>query len=286
MKKIGVFANCRKPEAVEILKRLAAKASELGVQLVTCNEVGRLLARSVRVSNRSFAQKIDVLMALGGDGTMLRAVRALQGRDIPVLGVNLGSLGFMTSVTQDALERAMEVLVKGNFSTSTRTIAECRLLRRGKKIGDYRALNDIAIGWGNTSRVVTLELSIDGEPVTSYVCDGMIVSTPTGSTGHSLSAGGPILHPETPVFVINLICPHTLSNRPVVISDRSVVSVRVVETTKKLLLSVDGQEEQSIAAGDQLEIRRSVKGVRFIHLPGYSYFSVLRQKLHWRGSSW
>ena len=286
MKTIGVLANCRKPEAAEILKRLSSKAAERGLQLVTCNEAGRLLAQSVRVSNRTFAQKIDVLLALGGDGTMLKAVRALQGRDIPVLGVNIGSLGFMTSVTQDNLERAIDVLVKGNYTTSTRAIAECRLMRRGKKIGEYRALNDVAIGWGNSSRVVNLELSIDGESVTSYVCDGMIVSTPTGSTGHSLSAGGPILHPETPVFVINLICPHTLSNRPVVISDRSVVSVRVVETAKKLLLSVDGQEEQSIVAGDQLEIRRSVKGVRFIHLPGYSYFSVLRQKLHWRGSSW
>lgn len=286
MKTIGVLANCRKPEAAEILKRLSSKAAERGLQLVTCNEAGRLLAQSVRVSNRTFAQKIDVLLALGGDGTMLKAVRALQGRDIPVLGVNIGSLGFMTSVTQDNLERAIDVLVKGNYTTSTRAIAECRLMRRSKKIGEYRALNDVAIGWGNSSRVVNLELSIDGESVTSYVCDGMIVSTPTGSTGHSLSAGGPILHPETPVFVINLICPHTLSNRPVVISDRSVVSVRVVETAKKLLLSVDGQEEQSIVAGDQLEIRRSVKGVRFIHLPGYSYFSVLRQKLHWRGSSW
>ena len=286
MKTIGVLANCRKPEAAEILKRLSSKAAERGLQLVTCNEAGRLLAQSVRVSNRTFAQKIDVLLALGGDGTMLKAVRALQGRDIPVLGVNIGSLGFMTSVTQDNLERAIDVLVKGNYTTSTRAIAECSLMRRGKKIGEYRALNDVAIGWGNSSRVVNLELSIDGESVTSYVCDGMIVSTPTGSTGHSLSAGGPILHPETPVFVINLICPHTLSNRPVVISDRSVVSVRVVETAKKLLLSVDGQEEQSIVAGDQLEIRRSVKGVRFIHLPGYSYFSVLRQKLHWRGSSW
>ena len=286
MKTIGVLANCRKPEAAEILKRLSSKAAERGLQLVTCNEAGRLLAQSVRVSNRTFAQKIDVLLALGGDGTMLKAVRALQGRDIPVLGVNIGSLGFMTSVTQDNLERAIDVLVKGNYTTSTRAIAECRLMRRSKKIGEYRALNDVAIGWGNSSRVVNLELSIDGESVTSYVCDGMIVSTPTGSTGHSLSAGGPILHPETPVFVINLICPHTLSNRPVVISDRSVVSVRVVETAKKLLLSVDGQEEQSIVAGDRLEIRRSVKGVRFIHLPGYSYFSVLRQKLHWRGSSW
>ena len=286
MKTIGVLANCRKPEAAEILRRLSSKAAERGLQLVTCNEAGRLLAQSVRVSNRTFAQKIDVLLALGGDGTMLKAVRALQGRDIPVLGVNIGSLGFMTSVTQDNLERAIDVLVKGNYTTSTRAIAECRLMRRSKKIGEYRALNDVAIGWGNSSRVVNLELSIDGESVTSYVCDGMIVSTPTGSTGHSLSAGGPILHPETPVFVINLICPHTLSNRPVVISDRSVVSVRVVETAKKLLLSVDGQEEQSIVAGDRLEIRRSVKGVRFIHLPGYSYFSVLRQKLHWRGSSW
>jgi NAD+ kinase len=132
--------------------------------------------------------------------------------------------------------------------------------------------------------MVTLELAVDDEPVTAYACDGMIIATPTGSTGHSLSAGGPLLHPQTAAFVINVICPHTLSTRPLVVADRSTISVRVSAASKQLLFSVDGVEHP-LGQGDRIEMRRSPHHVRFAHLPGYSYFAVLRQKLHWRGSS-
>lgn len=285
MKKIGVLVNCRKPGAPAMLKRLADRAAALGMKLVACDETADAVPGAKRVSAKSFAKHIDVLLAMGGDGTMLKAVRVLGGSDKPVLGVNLGSLGFLTSVTEEHLERALDVLHKGNYTTSKRTMLECRLFRGARPVGSYRALNDVVIGWGVSSRVITLEVSVDREPVASYVCDGLIVSTPTGSTGHSLSASGPILHPDSPCLVISLICPHTLSNRPLVISDRSAVRVRVVKAQKKILLSVDGQEERRIGQGDCIEVRRSPRGVRFIHLPGYSYFSVLRQKLHWRGSN-
>jgi NAD+ kinase len=285
MKKIGVLANCRKLEAPAALGRLAQKASESGMKLYTCDATGDLLPGAMRVSPSVFIKRIDVLMALGGDGTVLRAVRMLGGSDKPVLGVNLGSLGFLTSVTEGHLDRALDVLRKGTFTTSIRSIAECRLFRGKRQIADYRGLNDVVVGWGISSRVNTLSVSVDGEPVAAYVCDGLIVSTPTGSTGHSLSAGGPILHPASPSFVINVICPHTLSNRPLVVSDKSRITVQVVKALKKLLLSVDGQEGCAVQQGDRLEIRRFARPVRFVHLPGYSYFSVLRQKLNWRGSS-
>ena len=229
------------------------------------------------------AAKIDVLLALGGDGTMLRAARYLAGRDVPVLGVNLGGLGFLTSVTQQELDRALQVLRDGNFSTTTRAIVECNVYRGKKRIGKFRALNDVVVGWGSSSRINTVAVTMDGEQVASYTCDGLIVSTPTGSTGHSVAAGGPILHPESPCLVMTIICPHTLSNRPLVVSDRSVITVQLVKTTQKLLLSVDGEEECEVRQGDLFEIRRSPRSVRFIHLPGYSYFAVLRQKLLWRG---
>lgn len=285
MKRIGVLANVRKPDAAAVLKRLAARARSLGLELVTCDGTGRLLRGAARVPESSFCGRIDVLMALGGDGTVLRAVRVLAGADTPVIGVNLGSLGFLTSVTEQDLERALKVLKAGDFTTSVRTVIDCSLRRGRRNVGRFRALNDAVVGWGLSSRVSTLELSIDGERVASYACDGLIVSTPTGSTGHSLSAGGPILHPETPCFVVSPICPHTLSNRALVVSDRSVIAVRVVRAMKELLLSVDGQEEMPVRQGDVLEVRRSLRSVRFIHLPGYSYFSVLSQKLHWRGSN-
>ena len=285
MKRIGVLANGRKPDAPAVLERVARKAAALGMELVVCEQTGDLLAGARRIAMDQFAANIDVLLALGGDGTVLRAVRALGGADVPVLGVNLGSLGFLTSVTEENAERALDVLASGAFATSTRTLIQSRLLRGGREVGLYRALNDVVVGWGASSRVNTIELAIDDEPVSSYVCDGLIVSTPTGSTGHSLSSGGPILHPGSPCFVISVICPHTLSNRPVVVSDACRISVRIVKTMKKLLLSVDGQEEQEVGQGDQIELSRSAQGVRFIHLPGYSYYAVLRQKLGWRGSS-
>ncbi|HBA83449.1 MAG TPA: hypothetical protein DCZ95_05075 [Verrucomicrobia bacterium] len=285
MKTIGIVANCRKPQAASVLKRLAVKASELGLELIASEETARLLPGVKRLPESALSRRIDVLLALGGDGSMLHAVRTLKGANIPVLGVNLGSLGFMTSVTQEDLEHALESLAAGKFTTTERTVAECRVFRGRKQIGHYRALNDIVTGWGTSARIISLELSINDEHVSSFACDGMIVSTPTGSTGHSLSAGGPILAPGAPAFVISVICPHTLSNRPLVVSNDSVVSVRVAQSMKKLLLSIDGQEELSLLKDDRLTIRKSDRGVSFIHLPGYSYFSVLRQKLHWRGSS-
>ena len=284
MKCIGIIANTTKPRAPEVLARVAARCRDLGLGVLTCEASSALLPDAEHLSPADFLARIDVLMACGGDGTMLRAVRLLNRHDVPVLGVNLGSLGFMTSVPEQEAERAVEVLAEGSFTTSRRTLAHARLYREDACLAEYHALNDLVIGWGASSRVVTLTVELDGVEVTAYKCDGLILSTPTGSTGHSLSAGGPILHPETPAFVISLMCPHTLSSRPLVLPDDKTVSVTVSDADKTLLLSVDGQEGHDLEQGDRLEITRSPTGVRFIHLPGYNYFSVLRQKLGWRGS--
>ncbi len=285
MKVIGVTANCAKPRAPEVLARLSGAARSLGFELVTCDETADLLPGSRSLPQADFVQSVDVLMALGGDGTMLHAARILDGHDIPVIGVNLGSLGFMTSVTDGDLEFALESLRGGQFTFSRRTVAEAALWRNGQSLGAHRALNDIVIGWGETSRVVTLNLTLDDEGVGTYICDGLILSTPTGSTGHSLSAGGPILLPESPVFVLNPICPHTLSNRPLVVPDRCTIEITVVDSSKRQLFVVDGQDHQKIMKGDRVAVRRAATGIRFVHLPGYSYFSLLTQKLHWRASN-
>lgn len=285
MKRLGVIANCGKPHAPAVLKRLVEKAGELGIELVADPPTARLLKRAGKKRSGGRLGTVDALMALGGDGTMLRTVRLRAGRDIPVIGVNLGSLGFLTSVAEDELDRALECLASGNYTTSVRAMAEAVVERKGRKAVRYRALNDVVVSSGPSNRVVVLGLAINGEKVTSYVCDGLIVSTPTGSTGHSLSAGGPILAPATPAFVVSLICPHSLSSRPLVVPDRSEMAVTVERASGRILLSVDGQIGESLAAGDRVRIRRSGKGVRFIHLPGHSYFAVLRQKLHWSGST-
>ncbi|HIE10230.1 MAG TPA: NAD(+)/NADH kinase [Kiritimatiellae bacterium] len=153
------------------------------------------------------------------------------------------------------------------------------------EVSEYHALNDFAMGWGETTRVATLEVAVNGEAVTSYVCDGLIVSTPTGSTGHSLSAGGPIVHPGCNVMIVNPICPHTLSNRPLILSADSVVEVQVGDTPKRLLFSADGQQHERVAEGDCLTVKKSVRTAHIVFLESTRYFALLRHKLHWRGSS-
>ena len=284
MRRLGVIANCTKPRAAEVLGRLGAKAEALGLELCAEGETAEVLRSGRRMEPGEMVAHIEALVALGGDGTVLRAVRELNGPDIPVLGVNIGGLGFLTSVAEQDLERALECLAKGDFTTGVRSVGQCRVSAAGQPL-QYRALNDIVLTRGGPARVVTLDLSIDGEHISSVVCDGLIISTPTGSTGHSLSAGGPVVFPGAPVFVVTMICPHTLSTRPLVVPDRSVIVVRVTNSPGGMVLSVDGQVGNPLSAGDEVEVTRSAQSVRFVHLPRYSYPSVLRQKLHWRGSN-
>ena len=283
MKMLGVIANCAKDRAPAVVRRLRTRADQLGVKLLPDASTAALMGVPSTATTGDVVRSADTLMVLGGDGTMLRAVRELDGRDVPVIGVNLGSLGFMTSVTENDVERALECLVKGDYSTSLRILLDCEVVRGGRVGGAFHALNDVVAVCG--TRVGTLRIAVDGQEVGDCVCDGLIVSTPTGSTGHSLSAGGPVLMPTSPAIVVTLICPHTLSIRPLVLSSDSVVEITVVERVVGAKLSVDGQVGQALEIGDRLRVRKGTAGVRFIHLPGYDYFTVLRQKLHWRGSN-
>ncbi|MEI6516609.1 MAG: NAD(+)/NADH kinase [bacterium] len=283
MKLLGVIANCAKDRAPSVLVRLRRKAESLGLTLLPDTATAGLMGLNSRATPFDVVQQADTVMVLGGDGSMLRAARELEGRDVPVIGVNLGSLGFMTSVTENDLERALDCLVADNFTTSLRMMLDCVTVRDGKRVGSYRALNDVVVLCG--SRAGTLRMTVEREQVGDFICDGLIVSTPTGSTGHSLSAGGPVLMPTSPAVVATLICPHTLSTRPLVLPADSAIDVTVVERVVDARLSVDGQVGQTLEIGDGVKITRSPHGVRFIHLPGYSYFSVMRQKLHWRGSN-
>lgn len=287
MKRIGIIANTQKSHAHVVLQRLADKAEKKHLHLLTTPDAAPHLHGAEQLAPEALAESVDVVLALGGDGTMLHAVRLIDGADTPVLGVNLGSLGFMTSVTEDELEHAIDVLAAGDYTISKRSLLSCHVHRDGSEVAHFLALNDIVVGWGRSSRALTLGLSIDDEEVAQYLCDGLIVATPTGSTGHSLSSGGPIVHPLAPVFNINVICPHTLSARPLVLPDQCAIAVQVsdIPDNKRPLLSADGQGELELAIGDTVHIHRHTHCARFIHLPEYRYFSVLRQKLHWRGSA-
>jgi NAD+ kinase len=229
-------------------------------------------------------KEVDALVSLGGDGTVLDSVRLLAGADKPLLGVNLGSLGFMTAVPADDMEKALEALVRGRCHLSQRAMMQCTVLRGKRRLARLLALNDIVAGWGSAARIVAMDVAVHGESVGLFTCDGIAVSTPTGSTGHSLSAGGPILLPDARVFCLNVLCPHTLSNRPLVLPDSSHIAIRLARVPGTLLLSADGQPRCTLKEGDELDIARSAHSVRFVLMPDYSYFHLLRRKLHWRSS--
>jgi len=286
MKTIGLIVNTAKPQAAGILPRLANEATRLGIQLVTSQQLDAAPAIIRKVEADVFNRSIEALITLGGDGTLLHAARLVSRPELPMLGINIGRLGFLTSATEAEVEACLNALVTGNYATSTRAMIEAEISRTaGNARQHLRALNDIVVGWGQSTRMVTLDVAINDELVTSYRCDGIIVSTPTGSTGHSLSAGGPIMHPESPSLLVNVVCPHTLSARPLVVPDSVTVKITVRQAAKKLLVSVDGNDESSASEGDSLIIRKSRQSIKLIHLPGYRYFSVLRQKLQWSGSS-
>ncbi|HMP73972.1 MAG TPA: NAD(+)/NADH kinase [Kiritimatiellia bacterium] len=286
MKSIGLLINPTKAGVKPLLAGLKDTLHRLGVTPVApATPASEGLDWATLVPEKEFARAIDVLVTLGGDGTILRGVHLLRGEDVPLLGINLGNLGFLTTATAERMSEALAAVVEGRYTTTLRSVLSCRVTRGDACRGDYRALNDIVAGWGQSTRIISLHVKVNDENVTSYRCDGIIVSTPTGSTGHSLSAGGPILHPEAAALLINVICPHTLSARPMVIPDDRTVRVEIHETSKELLLSVDGNEVQSLVAGDVLTIQRSVHAARLIQLPGHSYFDILRQKLQWSGST-
>ncbi len=285
MKKIGVIVNTKRPHATEALRELKLKATERGFKLFAESQATAELLGAEVLPTADFGKRVDVAFAMGGDGTVLYTARALHGSNVPIMGINLGSLGFLTSVGDSEMTRALDALMHKSYKVSERDVAECRIFQNGTAVGEERALNDVVLGWGASSRIVTLRLLIDSEAVGSFMCDGMMVSTPTGSTGHSLSAGGPILHPGVDGFGINVICPHTLGSRPLVVPNTSLIEIEVANAAKELILSIDGQDEYKVEKGGRIEIRRSPHQVKFLQFPDHSYFSVLAQKLHWRGSN-
>ncbi|MDR0993547.1 MAG: NAD(+)/NADH kinase [Verrucomicrobiota bacterium] len=286
--KIGIFANLSKPRAAATLKELSEAAEDLGVTWVASNrEVLRHLPAAVLVPPERLGRSVSVLLSLGGDGTVLQSVRSLRGAKTPILGINLGNLGFLTSVPDSQAVAALHGIVENQYRIASYPLLEARLLHGKSRtpLAKAKALNDIVIGWGTSPRATMIDVHIEQRSVASYLCDGLIVATPIGSTGHALSAGGPILHRDLPAVVVEPICPHTLSNRPLVIPNHLPICLRVGKQGKKLLLSVDGQEVGWMDEQDRLEIRRTAQQAHFIQLPDYSWFRLLTQKLHWRGSS-
>jgi len=227
----------------------------------------------------------DFVVVLGGDGAILSTARRLGRNQLPVLGVNHGKFGFLAELSPAQLRERLDDVLAGNYRISSRMRLWCSLLRGDEKIAEHAALNDAVISRGALSRLVTLGLMVDGTRATTYNGDGVIVATPTGSTAHSLSAGGPVVDPGLEAFVITPICPHTLTNRPVVLPARNRIELLADSTPVDVGLTIDGQVYQPIARGDRLVIQRAASDFQLIDLGLRTYYDTLREKLQWSGSA-
>lgn len=232
----------------------------------------------------ALTREVDLLLVFGGDGTMLRVASEVAGSRTPILGINIGGLGFLTAVSSNEMPQALKRVWSGDFTLESRALIEVAGHCNGRFMHKC-ALNDFVISRGIVSRLITLEVDVDDEPLTRYRCDGLIVSSPTGSTAYSLSAGGAVVHPRADVFELTPICPHTLSNRSVIVSLDSHIQVKVISPKPDTILSADGQGITEMAAGDAVTIQRSKDSVRLMHLGGSSFFDTLRRKLHWSGAN-
>lgn len=284
MKSVGVIANLDKPGTRELLPLLQSKAEHHGLELVydqTCSEA--LPGEPCEDCSHMFSQS-EAILTLGGDGTLLSAVQRMGENPVPLLGVNFGKLGFLTSVTQDGVDAALEALAHDTALPSKRFLLDCTT--HSPSVSSHtRALNDVVLSWGTSSHIAHLHVYVDEEHLTTYTCDGLIISTPTGSTGHSLSAGGPILNPESDSLVLSPICPHSMTVRPVVLPASATIRVELDEESKPLVLACDGQPQGELKPGDCITAAKGSVSVELLHVPGYSYWEVLRTKLHWRGSN-
>jgi NAD+ kinase len=281
MKKIGIIAK-NIPDAQKAAKKLAAWLASRGKKVFIDNETASAI-RLPGYNPESIPGLVEMIIVLGGDGTLLSAARHVADAhaDVPIFGVNLGSLGFMAEVSLPELYDNLEKAIAGKLATEYRMMLTASVLRDGTRLAQYRVLNDAVINKGALARMMQLKVSVNGASLTTFRADGLIVSTPTGSTAYSLSAGGPIIYPTIHCFVLTPICPHTLSNRPIALPDNAVVTVCLTSPSEDVSLTLDGQIGFPLVPNDIVEIKKSRFRMKLIKHPSKSYFEILRTKLKW-----
>jgi len=286
IKCVGLVGNSTKASGKDAVRRAAGLIRAAGRQVCVDAATARLaqLKTTVCPDTATLAQRADLLVVFGGDGTILRVARETADSCTPILGVNIGGLGFLTAVPSSDLPAALKCVWNGGFKFESRALIQASGRCCGQQI-TRTALNDIVIGRGIASRLIELDVSVDGDPLTRYRCDGLIISSPTGSTAYSLSAGGAVVFPTAEVFALTPICPHTLSNRSLILPLTATIAVKVINPRPATILSADGEVVSELSEGDRITIHRARRTVRLMHLMNSSFCETLRVKLHWRGAS-
>ena len=284
-KTIGLIAHTGKRGVADLVNAIAREFGRFSISILLEKETAHIAGKKSGHSMTELGAAADLLVVAGGDGTILRVVGQLGDVIKPIFGINVGSLGFLTCANSSTYREAVECIAKDRINFSQRALLEARVKLGEKQTAKMIALNDAVLSRGELSRLVMLHTRVNGEPLTEFNADGLIVATPTGSTAYSLSAGGPILDPESGVFVITPICPHVLTNRSIIVAEGSIIEIEASDPDYPVYLTLDGRKPIHVERGSTVTIRKAKKTLPLASLPEASFFSVVRQKLKWSGSN-
>ncbi|MBP1709114.1 MAG: putative inorganic polyphosphate/ATP-NAD kinase ((P)/ATP kinase)(ppnK) [Deltaproteobacteria bacterium] len=280
IKQVGIIAKKNKPEAIEASRSLIKWLTSQGLEVILDDHLLKKVKGNWQPISQAHLAKLGLVIVLGGDGTFLGAARLIKNDNIPVLGVNLGGLGFLTDFPLQELFPVLEKILAGRFKTEKRMMLTSTITRKDKILAEYSVLNDVVITKAAISRIIDLETAINKHYLTTFKADGLIISTPTGSTAYSMAAGGPIVFPSLEAIILTPICPHTLTNRPILVPDSAEITIAIKSPKENIFLTFDGQVGQSLKAGDVVTIKKD-HFLTMIKSPFKDYFEVLRTKLRW-----
>jgi NAD+ kinase len=287
IRRVGVVVKPHQPDALKTICRLVEWLDTHSITLVGTPDLEKERVEHETgcaveaVANEELAERVDLIIVLGGDGTMIATARMVGDSEVPVLGVNYGSLGYLAEFRMEEMFPALESILEGSYQLDSRVMLAAELFRNGEQLMHTRVLNDVVINKSALARIIEIEASLNNQFVNSFRADGLIVSTPTGSTAYNLSAGGPVIYPSMNAVVITPICPFTLSNRPIVVPDDAVIELHLKTPNEEVALTLDGQVGVPLEVEDRIVIRKSRTSFKLVQPMNRNYFDVLRDKLRW-----
>lgn len=281
LKKIGIYAKKNHPDVEQIAMDISERFSRENIEVLLEDSLAEQIGQVNGTSGEEIPALVNMVIVLGGDGTLISVARKVGSHNTPIVGVNLGQLGFLTEITRDELPDMLERIIAEDYQVTDRMMLEAAIRRDGEIVGQFTVLNDVVINKGALARIIDMETYVDGCYLTSYKADGLIVSTPTGSTGYNLAAGGPIIYPDINSLLITPICPHMLTNRPIMVWSRSLIEIKIKFEDDVVFFTGDGQVGRKLLPGDVVEVSRSESRTRLVASPSKDYFEILRTKLSW-----